>query len=36
MNRSALVVIAWVWVGLPLIYGVVELVVKVPPLFTGG
>ncbi|MBB5957717.1 hypothetical protein FHS29_004312 [Saccharothrix tamanrassetensis] len=35
MNRTALVVFAWLWVGLPLAYGLVELIRKVTALFTG-
>ncbi|RKT53083.1 MFS transporter small subunit [Saccharothrix australiensis] len=35
MNRTALPVLAWLWVGLPLAYGLVELIRKVTALFTG-
>jgi hypothetical protein len=34
-NRTGLAVLAWVWVGAPLAYGVYELVLKVKQLFTG-
>ncbi len=33
--KRALVVLAWLWVGLPLTYGLVELIRKVTALFTG-
>ena len=33
MNRSALMVIAWLWVGLPFVYGLYQLIVKVVQLF---
>ncbi|AHH94954.1 hypothetical protein BC739_004897 [Kutzneria viridogrisea] len=33
MNRNALMVLAWLWVGLPFLWGVYELVVKVAQLF---
>ncbi|MDF2978426.1 MAG: hypothetical protein K0S40_3154 [Actinomycetospora sp.] len=32
-NRTALIVFAWAWVGLPFLYGVYSLVLKVPALF---
>jgi hypothetical protein len=35
VNRRTLVVLAWLWVGLPLAYGLVELIRKVTTLFTG-
>lgn len=35
MNRTALMVLVWVWVGVPFTYGVYELVQKVTQLFTG-
>ena len=35
MNRSALMVIAWLWVGLPFAYGLYQLIVKVTQLFQG-
>ncbi|MGW5644573.1 MFS transporter small subunit [Saccharopolyspora sp. NPDC003752] len=35
MNRRALLVLAWAWVGLPFAYGICELVQKVTQLFTG-
>lgn len=34
-RRRALIVGAWLWVGVPLAYGVYELVHKVTQLFTG-
>lgn len=34
-ERRALIVFAWLWVGLPLAYGVYELVRKATQLFTG-
>jgi hypothetical protein len=33
VNRSALMVIAWLWVGLPFAYGLYQLIVKVVQLF---
>ncbi|QUQ68092.1 MFS transporter small subunit [Kutzneria sp. CA-103260] len=33
MNRSTLMVIAWLWVGLPFAYGLYQLFVKVVQLF---
>jgi hypothetical protein len=33
--RRPLIVFAWLWVGLPLAYGLVELVRRVTPLFTS-
>ena len=35
MNRTALMIVAWVWVGLPFAYGVFELARKATLLFTG-
>ena len=35
MSGRWLVVLAWLWVGLPLAYGLVELIRKVTALFTG-
>ena len=35
MNRSALMVIAWLWVGLPFAYGLYQLIIKVTQLFQG-
>jgi hypothetical protein len=35
VNRSALMVIAWLWVGLPFAYGLYQLIVKVTQLFQG-
>ncbi|WP_169922663.1 MFS transporter small subunit [Streptomyces lushanensis] len=34
-GRTGLIVFAWLWVGLPLAYGVYELVLKAKQLFTG-
>lgn len=34
-GRSALIVFAWLWVSLPLAYGIYELVRKATQLFTG-
>jgi hypothetical protein len=34
-NRVPLMVIAWAWVIIPFLYGVVELIRKVTQLFTG-
>jgi hypothetical protein len=34
-DRRALIVLAWVWVGAPLCYGLYELVLKAKQLFTG-
>ncbi|MEV7084909.1 hypothetical protein AB0O07_03235 [Streptomyces sp. NPDC093085] len=34
-RRTGLIVFAWLWVGIPLAYGVYELVLKVTQLFTG-
>jgi hypothetical protein len=33
--RRPLIVFAWLWVGIPLAYGLEELVRKVTPLFGG-
>jgi hypothetical protein len=35
MSRLPLIIFAWLWVGIPLAYGLVELVRKVTPLFSG-
>jgi hypothetical protein len=32
-NRTLLLVVAWLWVGLPFAYGLYELVLKVVQLF---
>ena len=32
-NRTLLLVVAWLWVGLPFVYGVYELILKVVQLF---
>ncbi|MFJ4682286.1 hypothetical protein [Streptomyces sp. NPDC088789] len=34
-DRRPLIAFAWVWVGLPLAYGIYELVRKATQLFTG-
>ncbi|GGT06487.1 MFS transporter small subunit [Streptomyces chromofuscus] len=34
-DRRPLIVLAWVWVGAPLAYGLYELVRKATQLFTG-
>ncbi|MFB7275140.1 MULTISPECIES: hypothetical protein [Streptomyces] len=34
-RRTGLIIFAWLWVGLPLAYGVYELVLKAKQLFTG-
>ncbi|WP_175647676.1 MFS transporter small subunit [Streptomyces cyaneochromogenes] len=34
-SRRGLIAFAWVWVGVPLAYGVYELVRKATQLFTG-
>ncbi|MDQ8706327.1 hypothetical protein RCO28_28220 [Streptomyces sp. LHD-70] len=34
-SRRALTAFAWLWVGLPLAYGLYELVQKATQLFTG-
>ncbi|WP_456238804.1 MFS transporter small subunit [Saccharopolyspora karakumensis] len=34
-NRQVLLVIAWLWVGVPFLYGLYELITKVTKLFTG-
>ncbi|MET9858623.1 hypothetical protein ACH4RA_06705 [Streptomyces smyrnaeus] len=34
-RRTGLIVLSWCWVGLPLAYGVYELVRKATQLFTG-
>ncbi|WP_171904116.1 MFS transporter small subunit [Streptomyces abyssalis] len=33
---TALFALAWLWVGVPMAYGIYELVLKVTKLFTGG
>ncbi len=35
-SRRALIAFSWLWVGLPLAYGLYELVRKATQLFTGG
>ncbi|GLW10903.1 hypothetical protein Misp01_60310 [Microtetraspora sp. NBRC 13810] len=34
-RRTGLMVLAWLWVGLPLAYGVYELILKLTQLFVG-
>ncbi|WP_306332116.1 hypothetical protein [Streptomyces sp. KL109B] len=34
-RRRGLITVAWLWVGLPLAYGLYELVQKATQLFTG-
>ena len=34
-KRTGLMIFAWIWVGLPFLYGVVELFRKVAQLFGG-
>jgi hypothetical protein len=34
-DRRGLIVLSWLWVGIPLGYGVYELVQKATQLFTG-
>ncbi|WP_417750619.1 MFS transporter small subunit [Saccharopolyspora griseoalba] len=34
-NRRTLLVVAWLWVTLPFLYGLVSLIQKVTQLFTG-
>lgn len=34
-RRTTLIVLAWLWVGVPLAYGLYELVRKATQLFTG-
>jgi hypothetical protein len=33
---TALFVLAWLWVGVPMAYGLYELILKAVQLFTGG
>ncbi|MFC0113358.1 MFS transporter small subunit [Kibdelosporangium aridum] len=35
VNRTPLTIMAWLWVGIPLLYGLYELIIKVAQLFTG-
>ena len=32
-NRTVLTAVAWAWVGIPFLYGVYSLVLKIPALF---
>ncbi|WP_435885685.1 MFS transporter small subunit [Streptomyces lydicus] len=34
-GRRILLVLAWLWVGLPFLYGLYELTLKLKQLFTG-
>ena len=34
-RRTPLMILAWAWVGVPFIYGVYELLLKLGPLFSG-
>ncbi|MGW8399143.1 MFS transporter small subunit [Streptomyces lydicus] len=34
-GRRTLLVLAWLWVGLPFLYGLYELTLKLKQLFTG-
>jgi hypothetical protein len=34
-GQTGLIVLTWLWVGIPLAYGVYELVLKAKQLFTG-
>ncbi|WP_276320586.1 MFS transporter small subunit [Amycolatopsis suaedae] len=34
-RRTGLLLLAWVWVGVPFLYGVYQLVLKVAQLFGG-
>lgn len=34
-RRTGLLVLAWLWVGVPFVYGVYELILKVVQLFGG-
>jgi len=35
VNRSALMIVAWLWVGIPFAYGVYELILNVIKIFKG-
>ncbi|TCO50751.1 MFS transporter small subunit [Actinocrispum wychmicini] len=35
MNRTALMVLVWLWVAVPFAYGVYELIQNVKKMFTG-
>jgi hypothetical protein len=35
VNRSTLMVIAWLWVGIPFVYGVYQLILNVIKIFKG-
>ncbi len=34
-RNAPLAVLGWLWVGVPFAYGLVQLVLKIPALFTG-
>lgn len=34
-RNPTLGVIGWLWIGIPFCYGLVQLVLKIPALFTG-
>jgi hypothetical protein len=34
-GNTVLGIVSWSWVGVPLLYGVYELLVKIPALFTN-
>ncbi|HEY0228248.1 MAG TPA: hypothetical protein VGC05_18075 [Mycobacterium sp.] len=34
-RNTVLGIVSWSWVGIPLLYGVYELLVKIPALFTN-
>lgn len=33
-NQTALIVVAWLWVGIPFLYGFIQLILRVQPLFS--
>ena len=35
VNRRTLLIVAWLWVAIPFIYGLLSLIQKVTQLFTG-
>jgi hypothetical protein len=35
VNRTTLMVVAWLWVGIPFAYGVYELILNVIKIFKG-
>lgn len=34
-TQKVIGVVAWLWVGLPFLYGLVQLIVKIPALFSS-